>query len=692
MSRNGITICHSAVIAGFAAAMLAATPAAAIDNNRAKLKSMSFTAESVDRLHGGEAVIRVISTDGRTWNRLRGGLVWFNARMKVDTKWPGYVVGVSLRLGSCRGEQCDSAPVLWRRTIEERDYSGRIETSFDASDLPAAANASNSTSAILRRCNDKLRPDGPSRSHSFRHALYATLTADTAETLNLRFVQSQPNGIGDGWWTTLDHTKSSAITVKVICEAMITAPVGDLQHDFGDFEVESVKLFLTTYQSNQPGSNPGTVCPALKVTSRAQTNQAGPVTMRIWRQKGDGPITSNLHQATASFDAARNGYFATVEDFETVGTTSYYQFKTEIVGDASDPFSPSDGWKGITVHCTSPGGGGLTTVPQDNPGLPTPGAKWQGEVTIADSAGRRKTCPRSAQVSFTAARAAPGDFAYRIQCSNGAYFTGTATGYAQGNLFQVTGAHALSINRTRAVRCTLQELQPAPVTVDTGEADFTCNNPTVDPGVGDLVVDIAPETPPPVVDPDRPCPPGQRRERGKCVDKPLSVICGANEKRVGRKCVGVTIHCLRGFHQVGLKCVPDPGAVADPPKLACIGGKIATIGKKPARQECRCPGGLNRKSIGPNRYRCETGATAAVTCLNGTVRGGRCVCAPSAKKVQIGPSAWRCQRPKATPGSGTRSMGSVKTGAPARFHPGVISRFPQGDRPVLKRRKPKTVQ
>lgn len=42
------------------------------------------------------------------------------------------------------------------------------------------------------------------------------------------------------------------------------------------------------------------------------------------------------------------------------------------------------------------------------------------------------------------------------------------------------------------------------------------------------------------------------------------------------------------------------------------------------------------------------GARSAITCLHGTVRGGRCVCAPSAKRVRIGPNAWRCQA-KTTP-------------------------------------------
>ena len=322
-----------------------------------------------------------------------------------------------------------------------------------------------------------------------------------------------------------------------------------MEHDFGEFDVESVKLFLTTYQNNQPGSNPGTVCPALKVTSRAKANQAGPVTMRIWRQKDDGPITSEVKQAWASFDAAKNGYFATYEKWEDVGTTSYFQYRTEIVEDSV--FPPFDGWKDITVHCTSPGGGGLAPLPQDDPDQPKPHAEWQGELTIADSAGADKSCPRKGQVFFAATRAEPGDFDYRISCSNGAFFTGTATGYDQGSgIFEAYGAHDISVNRTRSIQCTLQELQPAPVTVATDREDFTCNNPAIDPDADDLTAEprpnpVKPSRPLVVVDPAPECGPNQKLVRGHCVSKPVILdACRLNEQRMDGKCVkkpGVSI-------------------------------------------------------------------------------------------------------------------------------------------------------
>ncbi|MCV3242454.1 hypothetical protein [Mesorhizobium sp. ZC-5] len=624
MSLQTSSIRNSAAVLALVAAAFAATPAAALSDS-AKLKSMSFNVEAD---HG---IIRVISTDGEKWDKLKAGAVALDASFSINTKWPGFVQTATIRLGSCGGMSCFSFPQLWFKNIEERDYSGSAITGFQTSLLPISSSdgiaINPAADAILSRCNEHLQADGPTKSYSFTQEMYATLAIDTDESLNMNFIHNQPDEVGGPSQTAIDHTDSDAFSVNVICEPVIKSPVSDLKHDFGEFDVENVKLFLTTYQSNQPGSNPGTVCPALKVTSRAEANQAGPVTMRIWRQKDDGPITSEVKQAWASFDAAKNGYFATYEKWEDVGTTSYFQFKTEIV--EAGPFGPFDGWKDITVHCTSPGGGGFTDVPQDNPDLPKPKAEWQGEVTVADSAGRDKSCPRKGQVFFAVTRAAPGDFDYRIQCSNGAFFTGTATGYDQGSgVFEAYGAHDLSINRTRSIQCTLQELQPAPVTVDTDKEDFTCNNPNFDPAADDLVVDTRPHfdepeptVPPVVVDPGRKCLPHQQLKRGKCVDRPVVAPCKANEKRVGNKCIPVSIHCLPGFHQVGLKCVPNPS-----PPDKCKRNEVRINGrcvKKPDVSILCKPGFVLKGKT------CVRKPTVEVPCKRGEQRiNGKCVKKP----------------------------------------------------------------
>ena len=552
---------NSAAALALAAATIVAAPAQA---EQANIKSMSLKTEATN------AEIHVISTDGVKWDRLKSGDVAFSARMKLDTRWPGFVGEVGLVLGVCGPGQCQVFPKVWSDTANSRDFNRTEIATFNTSLLPFAEGGIPTVpyaDQILHQCNENLQADGPTKSHSFSKTFNATFIADTGKVgilSNLAVESSDvwPFGVNG------DYAAHDTFEVRVTCEPVIKPPTNDIAHDFGEFGVENVKLFLTTYQNSQPGSNPGTVCPSLKVTSRAQANQAGPVSMRIWRQKDDGPITSDFQQVWASFDAAKNGYFATYEKFEDVGTTSYFQFKTEI--EDGTPFGPSDGWKDITVHCSNPGGGGLAPNPEDDPDNPPAQPDWEGEVTVLDSAGYKKTCPRKGQVSFEVSRDAPGAFDYRISCSNGAFFTGTANAFNQGGVFKATGSHELSVSRTRKIQCALQELKAngTPVTVDKDDEDFTCIKRTFEPQADDLVVDTLPPVkpqepvvPPVVIDPGRICPPSQKLVRGKCVDKPIVVACRKDERPVNGKCVkipGVSIHCLPGYVQKGKTCVKKP--------------------------------------------------------------------------------------------------------------------------------------
>jgi hypothetical protein len=554
---------NSVAALALTAAACIVTPARA---EQANLNSMSFDAQGI------AATVRVISTDGESWNKLKSGPVAFTGHMKVDTKWPGFVSYVGVVLGVCGPGQCGPFPAVWSGLADSRDFNKTEIMSFDASKIPLSSPTGIAIVSfgdqVIRKCNEKLQADGPTKSHSFNHDIDVTFAANTGKDHNMNNNVYEANL--DEWphpAYDMDHTAHDKLRVQVICDPVIKPATDDIAHDHGEFDVENVKLFLTTYQSNQPGSNPATVCPALKVTSRAEANQAGPVSMRIWRQKNGGPITSEFKQAWASYDAVKNGYFATYETWENVGATSHFQFKTEIVEDG--PFGPFDGWKDIMVHCTSPGGGGLTTGPGDDHDFPKPKAKWQGEVIVADSAGRDKSCPRKGQVFFEVTRTAPGDFDYRIQCSNGAFFTGTATGYDQGSgVYEAYGAHDLSINRTRSIQCTLQELQPAPVTVAVDKQDFTCSNPAIDPAADDLVAEprpipVKPQRPFVIADPAPICGRNETLVRGKCVDKPeISILCRKGFELKGKTCVRkptIVVACDRGEQRIDGRCVKKPG-------------------------------------------------------------------------------------------------------------------------------------
>jgi len=524
---------------------------------KASLKAMSFSASDA------YGAIHVISTDKSKWNQIKTGAVAFSAHMKIDTWHPGYVDDVAIKIGNCGLGACAGSALIWSDSIVKRDYEATETIYLAASQLAASSTGDE----IIDRCNQHLQADGPTKSYSFTRDVPLTFVADTGKAWgNIDNVPDEAEASWPAAPAEVDHERTDTLPVQVVCDPVVKPASDHFAHDLGEFDVDNVKLFLTTYQSIQQGSNPGTLCPSLKVTSRAETNKAGPVSMRIWRQKDDGPITSDFVQAWASYDASKNGYFATYEKWEDIGTTSYFQFKTEIV--ENSPFAPFDGWKDITVHCTGGGGGGFTGTQHPNDDLPQPQAEWQGELTIADSAGADKHCPRKGQVFFAATRPAPGDFTYRIQCSNGAFFTGTATGYDQGSgIFEAYGAHDISINRTRSISCTLQELTPAPVTVATDEEDFVCANPAIEPGANDFTNNDRPDTSMPItplvlVDPTPDCGPHERLVRGRCVEKPdISILCKPGFVLKGKTCVrkpDISILCKPGFVLKGKTCVRKP--------------------------------------------------------------------------------------------------------------------------------------
>lgn len=590
MTRLTATLRTSAAVLSLAAATFAATPALA---EKASLKELSFSA------HSSQGVIRVISSDKEKWDTLKTGTTPFSAHMNIQTRHPGAVLEVGVTLGECVGAAFGCGELLWSDSFAKRDYEATEMVVLPAAKIPVSGTGITLGDQIIARCNEKLQADGPTKSHSFTHELPITFIADTDKVWgNIDNYPVEANFDWPALPNENDHHRTDMLEVSVICEPVVKPASDDLAFDHGEFDVENVRLFTTTYQSMVPGSNAGTVCPGFKVTARAETNQAGPVQMRLWRQKDDGPITSKLVDAWSSYDAQDNKYFARYHEVIDVGTTSWYQFLVEVTSEGA--WGPQDGWKDITIHCTSPGGGGLTTEPQDDDRFPTPQAKWTGDLIIADSAsaGGDKSCPRTGQVFFEVTRPEPGDFNYRIQCSNGAYFEGTATGYDQGSgIFEAYGAHNISINRTRDIQCTLQEMTPAPVTVAVKKEGFTCANPTFPPATDDFVVDTRPtEQEPvkplvlidpvaPVVDPTPDCAANQTLVRGRCVDKPkppvsilckrgyelkgetcvkkpeIVVACKDNEKRVGDKCIGISIHCLPGYKQVGKTCVKKPETV-----------------------------------------------------------------------------------------------------------------------------------
>jgi hypothetical protein len=523
----------------------------------AKIKSMSFEA------YNAIAPLHVISTDGKTWNKLKSGSVPFSADMAIDPSGTGAVLWVAVVLGACGGDACLSMPLLWEDNIVSHNWSAHQNLSFDPAEIPISDASGIAVvsygDAILNECNRQLQADGPTKSYSFYKTFHATLIAMTD---NMGTVV----GAAGNFPSEVDVATHDGFQVKVVCDAVLQPPeVADLQTDLGEFRAEDIKLFLTTFRHTGSNSgNAGTQCRALRVTARVETSKAGPVDIRLWRQEGNGPITNKFKSAWASYDAKKNGYFADFVESETFKATTWLQYMAEVIGDT---FAPQTGWKGITVHCTGAGGGGLTVDQGDTDGIPPtpkqpkpavdlnnqdlasptppnpdgPKPSWAGEVTLADSAAASKSCPRKGQVFFAVTRNEPGNFKYRLGCSNGASFSGTAQAFSQGGpTFEAYGAHDFSINRTRSIQCTLQEVKSngAAATIDKGSLAYTCNNPAIDPAQDGLT---APQIP-----------------AGN--NSNVSIVCRSGFQQVGNVCVrksAVVAPCAKNERRVNGQCFPN---------------------------------------------------------------------------------------------------------------------------------------
>jgi hypothetical protein len=568
----------AAVLAGSAPLSFLAAPVFA--NEVAKVKSMSFDAYSAT------SPIHVISTDGKTWNKLKSGPVGFSGKMNLNLRWPGFVERVAVVLGACGGDACEVMPRVWDEGIGARDWSGTRQFSFDPGLIPLGGADSIAPlpegHEYISECNRHLQPDGPTKGHSFNSSMRATFVADTGISHAIHLVtESDPSGY---FPNRIDHWRRSGFNVQIVCDPLLKAKTSDISIDQGEFKPEKIKLFLATFQGGgNDGPNPATTCRGLRVTTRVETSRAGGVDIRLWRQEGKGPITSEFRSAWASYDPVKNSYFADFVHSEKFDATTLLQFMAEVAGNS---FAPSTQWKDIVIRCTSNNGGLTDGLPDhgDGPVVPSvkpvpqvdtgsddlapparpepdgPKASWAGEVTMADSAGSRKACPRKGQVFFAVSRNAPGNFNYKIGCSNGQGFEGAALSYSQGGpTFEAYGAHDIQVNRTRSIQCTLQEVKEngARVTIGKASLAYTCSNPAIDPVADDVTAPSNPTHSKPQV--SIYCKPGFEPENQKCVRKPIvTTACAENEKRISGKCIPIIIDCHKGFKQAGLKCVRKP--------------------------------------------------------------------------------------------------------------------------------------
>lgn len=576
---------RSAVLAcsALTAAVLAGGPARA--ETSAEAKELSFTTQNIYQQE-----VDVVSTDGKTWNKIQPGNVLFGAHVNIDTRTyvfaHGWVRRAGIVMGACGGSSCTGRPLLWSASPMTKDYENQMTVSMPVEKIPVSSATGIATmphgDEILGKCNAKLTP-AAAPAHSFFYLMPVTFVADTFVAMS----PSDASGTGGGpkpaqWFGDTDHATSNQFAFKVNCKPFeVKRNVdGVVAEEPKVIKTSSIELFRTTYSHATSQPNPGTVCKKARLLVRVKTNKAGPVKFKLWTKVGDAPMASKVIDAWSSH-AGPGVHKAEYAEWVEVDKTSYVQAMAE---DMTNPIGQTTGWKDITLHCTGAGGGGLADQPKPDQDGPVP-MKVSGELTLADKAGLAKP-PRQGQAVFKIWSNKPGPTSYRLTCTGGREWEGTLPTFKIAPYkYQAVGAQNFDVAKTEQIGCALRSTSMPKdnvIAIASRLYEVIVRNPDF-AGPGGLT---APPKPTHAAPPQRLVGPGARQP--------------------------------------------------SPPAISCIGGKSTGTA-------CFCPGRTVKVQTGPNAYRCTFGGFAAepgprpgpkvMTAPNGA---GRPMMRPGARESALG--------------------------------------------------------
>ena len=334
-----------------------------------QLKTLSFKATSAY-----DQVVRVVSTDRKTWNKITSGTARFFGEIAVTAKplTATRIVRTGVVLGAC-GSSCESAPLIWQSGVNlGKSYQQNRYFTIDPSKLPVSKGGSIAVlpygDDILRRCNEKLTANGPTQGHSFDYTLHATLVVDSEHAISQANSQGAGHGVSPTSWNNeTDHQIAKPFQVRVVCAPVPASPGNDLAAEKPRFKVTGIALRFLTTAGYPSKPNPGTQCQITNARVRIATSTAGPVKFRLWTKVGGGAATSHFveawskHVGEGKFEAVFN---RTVK----VARSAPIQAMAE---DLTNPIGQSTGWKLVKLACTGAGGGGLAGRPSQGD-LPKP--------------------------------------------------------------------------------------------------------------------------------------------------------------------------------------------------------------------------------------------------------------------------------------------------------------------------------
>lgn len=607
--------------------LLVAAPAAANDDAAVKKGGFQLSVGAV------QAISVSVSAD-RTEGEILSTPMTLQLHGKIDFKWGnGYVGNAGLFAGKCARTACGPThELLWYRS---QAGSG----SSDGGDLPDndwTINLSVPTTPdrmlppleqmeLIQACKQNPQAE-------FVHWTTVTLSANTRTddiSLGADFVGAEEaQSLDEIDFNGGDQSRHADFAVLVQCAlsshtepppAPKTPDSIDVGFDHGPMKVNDIRMTLTTYSDAYTEPTPGTQCKKARLRVTLETNQEGPASFKLWKQRGDGAIESENVLVNAHHEDGR--FFAVLERWIEVGETTNVQFNARDL--VNETFSHETGWKDITLHCSGTGGGGLHIPTNDDNGAVQPAA-FEGNFQFIDNGplADRHTCPRDAKalVWFDAPKA--DNIHYSLDCGALGNFSGVLqpekianNHYRAGKLIK------FELSDTIEAGCTLRTVSPGdPVDHAFAAHTFQCAKTAGHSSdIGGLTVDQG---------------------------NPGGDIPAPQPKPKVNPAVGGGVG----------KLVTEPNPTHTKPQIVCKGGKVS-------KGKCACGQNKIRKQIGNRAYQClavakppekkkQVRVTPApkkqnLVCKGGKVKGGKCRCGSNAKRVELGKNSFACKKKKA---------------------------------------------
>lgn len=229
---------------------------------------------------------------------------------------------------------------------------------------------------------------------------------------------------------------------------------GDVAADLGDFKVRAISARFLTSAGKPAAPNPGTRCQVTTARVRVETSKPGPVKFKLWTKVGT-ETKSEVIDAWSSFSGPGK-HEAVFEKKINVDRSTPVQIMAE---EMVNPIGLSTPWKLVHLRCDGAGGGGLATNGtggnSDQPVIPA--LAVTGNISLGTLPGAGATAPRDASVVFRLWANKPGDTSYKLTCTGGHEWTGTAATTKVGpGKYMASGLHKVHIAKTTQLACAMR--------------------------------------------------------------------------------------------------------------------------------------------------------------------------------------------------------------------------------------------